>query len=78
MRQRRAVARKIDEERLPTLEERLAEMPPDDAVALLVSQYGSSIDNARLMVAITRGEIDGDTFAVDEARLADLEAKGFL
>ncbi len=44
----------------------IEELSTDEAVALLTRVYGESEETARLMVAIAKGEIEGDAFAVTD------------
>jgi hypothetical protein len=45
----------------------LNSMPAEEAVQFLMRVYGVGKGRARFMVALERGEIDGDTFEVDAA-----------
>jgi hypothetical protein len=46
----------------------LEEMPTEEAVSLLVNVYGEGEATARWMVALAKGEIDGDVRAVADRR----------
>lgn len=44
----------------------IAEMPTEEAVALLVQVYGEDEATARLMVGIAKDELEGDAYGVSD------------
>lgn len=45
----------------------IAEMPTDEAVELLMRVYGEDEETARLMVGLTKDELEGDAYGVADA-----------
>jgi hypothetical protein len=49
----------------------IREMPTEEAVAFLMQTFGEDEYDARLMVAIAKGERSGDTIEEDDPSAAD-------